>query len=168
MQICPKLSYFIHEYACLLPERSAISEKLAKNTYASGAPLHRRKLLHRPKYLRSSSYLRFAENLLFHWRICMFKAWYASQLWEISKLLRQWAHCSTDMRSTGVALHRACGRFWLKFVMYNFKNDVLIRSYACGGAVRACGTGRYIRPCKFVNEISNMRNIGDIYVCGAP
>ena len=27
----PNLCYFIHEYACLLPERSAISEKLAKN-----------------------------------------------------------------------------------------------------------------------------------------
>ena len=36
LQICPKLFYFIHEYACLLPERSAISEKLAKNTGPSG------------------------------------------------------------------------------------------------------------------------------------
>ena len=27
LQICPKLCYFIYEYACLLPERSAISEK---------------------------------------------------------------------------------------------------------------------------------------------
>ena len=35
-QICPKLCYFIHEYACLLPDRSAISDKLAKNTYACG------------------------------------------------------------------------------------------------------------------------------------
>ena len=30
LQICPKFRYFIHEYACLLPER------LAKNTYACG------------------------------------------------------------------------------------------------------------------------------------
>ena len=29
LQICPKLN-FIHEYACLLPDRSTISEKLAK------------------------------------------------------------------------------------------------------------------------------------------
>ena len=36
LQICPKLCYFIHEYACLLPESSAISEKLAKNTGPSG------------------------------------------------------------------------------------------------------------------------------------
>ena len=33
LQICLKLCNFIHEYACLLPDRSAISEKLAKNTY---------------------------------------------------------------------------------------------------------------------------------------
>ena len=36
LQICPKLCYFIHEYACLLPKRSAISEKLAINTNAFG------------------------------------------------------------------------------------------------------------------------------------
>ena len=32
----PKFCYFIHEYACLLPERSAISDKLAENMYACG------------------------------------------------------------------------------------------------------------------------------------
>ena len=35
LQICPKLCYFIHKYACLLPERSA------KNTGPYGA-LHKR------------------------------------------------------------------------------------------------------------------------------
>ena len=36
LRICPKLCYFIHEYECLLPERSAISEKLAKHMNACG------------------------------------------------------------------------------------------------------------------------------------
>ena len=32
LQICPKLCYFIHEYACLKAESSVIAEKLAKNS----------------------------------------------------------------------------------------------------------------------------------------
>ena len=46
-----KTLFFIYEYACLSPERSAISEKLAKNMYACG-------------FLRSSSYFRFAQNFV--------------------------------------------------------------------------------------------------------
>ena len=59
LQICPKLCYFIHEYACLLPDRSAISD------------------------LPHIWYL--PKTLLFHWQIWMFKAWYTSQFWGISK-----------------------------------------------------------------------------------
>ena len=42
LQICPKLFYFIHEYACHRAERSAITGKLAKNINDRGrtaAPL---------------------------------------------------------------------------------------------------------------------------------
>ena len=46
LQIYPKLCYFIHEYACLRPESSAITKKLAKTQTTVGTPLHGRSALH--------------------------------------------------------------------------------------------------------------------------
>ena len=36
LQICSKVVYIIYEYACLMPEKSAIAEKLAKKTTTMG------------------------------------------------------------------------------------------------------------------------------------
>ena len=74
LQICPKLCYFIHEYACFRLEMSDVSVKMAKQPNDSGstAPLLSFRALHCRIYPRSFQLLELPQTLLFHKRLFMF------------------------------------------------------------------------------------------------
>ena len=90
-QICPKLCYFIHEYAC---NRSAISENLA-NTNDSGPTLAHRYTVDFTSGLPNT--WSFPKTYFIHGYTLLF--------WEISENLEQpWKCCSTVARSAVVLL----------------------------------------------------------------